>query len=271
MVSGSYIIKALCITLAVLPCLFTVSCNSGKVDEPKDNPVISESSVTAVPDTDIRSSGVRDGNYGGRVYKDKLFVESEDGKLYINVGVWLDKDKYEGLGSIEELTVYYTDEEIKGLKVGEEFVFDDDIHFKIESLEETDWEYIYNDKRFPSVPNGKIQLNKDFYLVHGFYDTDENSNIIDDTQAKKWRLTTDKMIMHGHDLRPAGKPQLFELSDDCVFYLTVWNDGPRTISRDEIEKRVFKKDDSIYSKYASCSFTVRKNKVVKVDFYYEEF
>lgn len=269
---GSYIIEAICLTLAVIPCLFTVSCNSGEVNKSQDNPVSSELYVTTVSDTDTRNSGVQDGSYCGRVYKDQLFVESDDGKQYLNVGIWLtDNDKYEGLGSFGFPTVYYTAEEIKGLNVGDEFVFDDDIRFTIESLEETDWEYMYNFKKGFPVPNGKILLNKDFCLVHGELYTDTNDNIIDDTKAKKWRLTTDKFVLHDFYMSPVNEKRLFELSDDCVFKVNEWNVGTRTISKDEIEKRAFKKGDSIYSKYASAYLVVRNNKVFEVTFNVEEF
>lgn len=261
MVSGSYINKTLCLTLAVIPCLLTVSCNSGIVDKSQDNSVGSDMSV----------STVRDGNYIGRVYKDRLFVESDNGKQYLNVGLApIDNDKYEGFGSIEHLMAYYTDEEIKGLNVGDEFVFDDDIHFTIESLEETDWEYMFNDKKGFPVPNGKIQLNKDFCLVHGELETDDNDNVIDDSEAKKWRLTTDKFILHQFYMSPINEKRLFELSDDCIFKVYEWNAETRTINKDEIGKRAFKKGDSFYSKYARACLVVRNNKVMEVTFNVEE-
>ncbi|MBO4459650.1 MAG: hypothetical protein J5778_03230 [Clostridiales bacterium] len=175
-------------------------------------------------------------------------------------------DEYSGLGSCRSskyLDVYYSDEDIKGLKVGEEFVFDSDISFVIKSLEESDFNLPLSDS-----PNGMIKLNDYFCLLHGEYIRDDNDNIIDDSLTKKWFLTTQSCIKSADidHIMPVYRHVLYELSDKCIYKCLDPNeDQTQIISRDEIDK-IFKSSDYLKSKYAYCELIVRRNQIVEVFF-----
>ena len=218
-----------------------------------------------IPDDYIRDGVHADGGYGGRVYKDQLILRS-NGKQYLAVGQYAD---------VNDLYVYYSDEDLSRLNVGDEFVYDRDIRFTIESLEVTDWDYPFNNPQYPQRPKGKILLNKDYCLIHGNYERDDNENIIDDSKSNMWLLTTEELInWQAIGIRPVEKIELFEYSDKCIF--TYHKNGSKSIDGDH-ELSV---DDLslLFSQlvpsdrdYCSCSFTVRKNKIVEVSFYVDYY
>ncbi len=266
MFSGSIIIKYFCIGLTVSLCLFVGSCNNLVIPTGSDTTASSDVTNDTIPDGYIRNSDLRDGEYGGRVCKDQLFLNL-DGKQYLVLGEYIaSADDYSGLGSCgskNDLNVYYSDDEIKGLKVGEEFVFDSEISFVIESLEETDSKIPLHD-----APNGMIKLNDYFCLLHGEYIRDDNDNIIDDSLTKKWFLTTQSCIKRVDidHIMPVYRHVLYELSDKCIYkYYDLSADHDPDISFDEIDK-IFNSSDYLRSKYAHCTLIVRRNQIVEVDF-----
>ena len=266
MFSGTTINRCLCLVLVISSCFLIGSCN--KLPNPKGPDTTASSNVTndTIPDGYIRNSDLRDGEYNGRVCRNQLFLNL-DGKQYLVLGEYIaSADEYSGLGSCRSskyLDVYYSDDDIKGLNVGEEFVFDSDISFVIESLEETDSKIPFFD-----APNGIIKLNDYFCLLHGEYIRDDNDNIIDDSLTKKWFLTTQSCIKSADidSILPVNKHVLYELSDKCIYkYYDLSLDHDPDISLDEIDK-IFNSSDYLRSKYAYCSLIVRRNQIVEVDF-----
>lgn len=266
MFSGITINRCLCIVLAIFLCFIISSCNELPNPTKPDKTESSDVTSDTIPDGYIPNSDLRDGEYNGRVCKDQLFLNL-DGKQYLVLGEYIaSADEYSGLGSCRSskyLDVYYSDEDIKGLKVGEEFVFDSDISFVIESLEETGSKIPFHD-----APNGMIKLNDYFCLLHGEYIRDDNDNIIDDSLTKKWFLTTQSCIRMADidSILPVNKHVLYELSDKCIYKCLDPNeDQTQIISRDEIDK-IFKSSDYLKSKYAYCELIVRRNQIVEVFF-----
>ena len=265
MFSGS-IIKHLCIGLIVSFSILTGACNSIPSPTRPDTTASYDVANDTIPDGYIRNSDLRDGEYSGRVCKNQLFLNL-DGKQYLVVGEYVaSSEEYSGFGSYgssNNLNVYYSDDEIKGLKVGEEFVFDSDISFVIESLEETDSKIPIFD-----TPNGIIELNDYFCLIHGQYIRDDNDNIIDDSLTKKWFLTPKRNLIYGDadHIRPVNKHVLYELSDKCVYrYQDPNEDHNQIINLDEVDK-LFDSSDYLKGKYAYCELIVRRNQIVEVHF-----
>ncbi|MBO4459600.1 MAG: hypothetical protein J5778_02980 [Clostridiales bacterium] len=272
MFSGFTIKRYICAFL-VIAYLFAVTCCAQSGTDDRADPSVQgnpgDSSVPndTVPDGYILNSVVQDGEYCGRVYKDQLILNL-DGKQYLAVGLFIDfEEEYPYLGAHfgKELDIYYSDEDIKSLKVGDEFKFDSDIRFEIESLDETDWEPPYY---LPDVPNGKIILNDDFCLIHGQYIRDDYDNIVDWSRSEKWILTTENNIKtQGIGIFPVFEHKLYEYSDKCIFkYYDYVGDGEyHTINREDLNK-LFEVHDGICGRYGYCSFTVRRNQIVEVCF-----
>ncbi|MBP5654977.1 MAG: M56 family metallopeptidase [Clostridiales bacterium] len=240
--------------------------------EQDQEPEQSYPEADTVLDEYVIKDDVYDGEYHGRAYSDMPFVE-HDGKQYILVGqrechlnTYAKGDKYSDLGTYGGYAVYYTDEDISTLHVGDEFVYDKDIHFKIESLEVEDFDPWKSGYLLVDRANGKIQLNSEYCLIHGGYERDMNDNIIDDSDTKRWYLTYEEgMKTQEVMLPPVGRHALYEISDNCVFkyvQLTGWN--YKIADRDDLSSILAGKKQY---KYADCEVVVRKNKVVEVLFY----
>ena len=262
MLTGNTINKYLLIILLVCLMCFCVSCSG-------DNAIISKTTTfinDAIPDDYIRDGICDDGSYSGRVYKNDLIINL-NGKQYLAVGEYTD---------ISDLYVYYSDEDISRMQAGDLFVYDRDISFVIDSLNVIDWNYPFGDPRYPDRPNGKIILNNNYCLVHGCYERDDNENIVDDSKAKKWQLTTDEFIQcQNIGICPVDKVKLYEYSDKCVFrYAKNGSEssggGDHILEREDLDS-IF--DTLIPSdrSFCACSFVIRQNKIVEVSFYVDYY
>ena len=256
-------------------CLLSLSSCSTAVDGPdsgtsSDVSVTASSSVTSmtypddpIPDDYIRDAVIPDGEYPCRAYKDQLILHS-DGKEYIAVGNYSAK-KFTDYGELDDCFVQYSDEDLEKLKVGDEFVYDRDIRFKIESLEIEDWTYKNNDPDYPLIPNGIIHLNDEYALRHGTIDYGKNHTIISDEDSKKW------VLMHKDDIDGSDclicvvdSVKLVEYSNNCKFSLRI--DGERDVRNFTKEQLSSVFDEYITSgrSFCWCEITVRNNKVVKL-------
>jgi len=236
----------------------TTVSSSAETSETSESSATSATSSSAsmtypddpIPDDYIKDAEWPDGESFGRAYEGSLILHL-NGREYLAVGE-LDleqpdnHDKNQDLGDGRILdgstnTVYYTDEYISRLKVGDEFAYGADLKFKIESLDvenwlERWWEIPFNTE---DIPEGKIRLNKYFSLIHGFYERNIYNNVIDDSKTNLWQLCYEPELICGNTgvFKATGKVKLIELSDKCRFYF--WQNGKGINDTQELTKEEF--------------------------------
>ena len=231
----------------------TVSSSAETSESSATSATSSSTSMTypddPIPDDYIKDAVWADGEHFGRAYEGSLILHL-NGREYLAVGE-LDleqpdnHDKNQDLGDGRILdgstnTVYYTDEYISRLKVGDEFAYGADLKFKIESLDVENWLDKWNSPfREEDLPDGKIRLNEYFSLIHGFYERDEYDNVVDDSKTELWHLCYEPELMCQNTgvCKATGTVKLIELSDKCRFYF--WQNGKGINGTQELTKEEF--------------------------------
>ncbi len=233
-----------------------------------------------IPDDYIKDEVWADGEHFGRAYEGSLILHL-NGREYLAVGELEEPEpdnhnKNQDLGDGRILdgstnTVYYTDEYISRLKVGDEFAYGADLKFKIESLDvenwlERWWEIPFNKE---DIPEGKIRLNKYFSLIHGFYERNIYNNVIDDSKTNLWQLCYEPELICGNTgvFKATGTVKLIELSDKCRFYF--WQNGKGINGTQELTKEEFMGFFNGVNpheglKMMDVSIVVRKNQALEV-------
>lgn len=222
----------------------------------------------SIPDDYIRDAVIPDGDYGFRAYKDQLILH-QNGKEYIAVGDYSQK-KYMDIGELSDGIITYTDDDLKNLNIGDEFVYDRDIRFVIKSLDiDEEWYHKDDDKDDPSYLNGKIRIGDNYSLIHDLLDADEyDSGIV--TEGKKWILADEKVSNEIQDTRLyiVDNVKLIEYSDKCKFELLFngklnTKNGVMKINKDQLSS-VFEEYVTPDRSFCQCRIFIKDNKVVKL-------
>jgi len=278
-------ITAILLNIATM-CMLIASCANkpeNSAEESTIEPAVISNDTTAssttatvliddtIPDDYTIVESVPDGEYNGRVYQNQLFLNS-GGKRYLVVGEYrgeYDSEcEYDKMGTYSTLyfRTLFTDDDLKKMKAGDEFIYDHDIHFKIESMDVIDWHI--NDY----TPDGKIRINKEYSLVHVGYRRNMDQ-LIQEPEAEMWTLVYEDSFGSAGCYRTLFQVKdikMYELSDKIVFKYQNHDRNEYTLEQvapDELDELFANAKNK--SGLASCTFYIRQNRVVGVNYDFE--
>ncbi len=263
MVRNGCILRLIALAGIIAMALSSSGCGTGSGNVSNATTADVNTSVTSVPDDYIRDAAMPDGEYNFRVYKDQLLFHI-DGKDYVALGHYADT-KPEGPGKMKDGYIQYTDDDIKNMRVGDEFVYDHDIRFTINSLEVEDWEWPYNDLNHPEIANGRIRLNDKYSLVHCVREYDDSGHVTNEEEASNWKLIYDNQFRNPYTcVMVVDSVYLMECPDNCKLS-TSSKDGPVELTKADL-LTFFDEYFPAGREYCYCEVTIRQNKAAMLFF-----
>lgn len=220
-----------------------------------------------IPEDFIKDQIFDDGDHVYRVY-DGFLIIHQNGKEYIAAGVYSSPGELGNYAASDSgivtdehtMSVYYTDDYVNSLSIGDEFRYDRDIRFTIDSLDVTDWGSVDAD-----IPNGKIRLNDYFSLIHGSIERDDFDHITDSSKAKLWKLVYEPHLVRQNYkvMPPVSRIQLIELDPKCS-YKFYDNGNIKDLTKEQYES-FFAGDYAPKGvSYVNADLLIRRNKVYRV-------